>query len=53
MKKTFSESNNWKKNNKPRKKAVQDLVDFNNFIRNGVVEHSQTTVIDDEQKRKR
>ena len=40
-----------KKNNKTRKKAVKDLVDFNNFIRNRVAEHSQTTVIDDEQKK--
>ena len=40
-----------KKYNKTRKKAVKDLVDFNNFLRDVVVEQSQMTVIDDEQKK--
>ena len=40
-----------KKYNETRKKAVNGLVDFNNFIRDVVVEQSQMTVIDDERKK--
>ena len=48
IKKTFRRSNSWKrknkkikKNDKVRKKAIKGLVDFNNFIRDEVVEPGQ------------